>query len=327
VEVEEERVIVITSAGDAMRHLRALQRRSRDIKQATRIEFDGWPFIAVNVKGRRYHSSLPTPLMKALLDYQGALNRIYADTVYGMSAKSLDGEDRRATELMFVIKEGSSDSTAQGWQILNNLAEKLAGNMNSKHSLILLLGISLMIGGYLSFDRYLDHVDGAQKAEQAQLTERNRHALEMGLLRQYPELEKANEELSGATLGIVRAVPDASGVKVGVQKYKRSEIEAISETARTTTVPGTLSGHFVVKGLVNLDSRWLITLVGDDGETEIKTDLYKSEQAFKLMPILQDSFAKESPVFLELKVRKSGDKITQARIQSPEVAAAAIPRI
>jgi hypothetical protein len=315
-QVTEERVITIRSTADALKNLRAAQARQREIRQPVRIVFEGWPSVHVNVKGRRYQSSLPTPLMRALLEYQVAINRIYADVAYGGSARNLDDDDRATTELNFVIAKGSSDGIAEIWKIFNALGEKIANKMNSKDSIKVLLSIALMTVGYLAFENYHDHQAKGHAQENNLPGEMSNHALDPLLLRHHPEIDNANDELSNVTLGIVRAVPDASSVRIGKQKYKRADIEVITERARATSVPGRADGNYVVKGLVNLGVRWLITLTSSDEDIEIKTDLYKSESAIALMPILQESFNNESSVFLELKVRKIGEQITQARILS-----------
>lgn len=314
----EERVIFIRSAGDAQRHLRALQKRTREINQPTRIVFDGWPSVHFNVKGKRYKGSLPTPLMKSLYEYQLAINRIYANVAYrSLTAKSLDESDKRATELNFKIEEGSSDGLASAWKFLNDLGDKLVSGLTPKDKMKVLLGLALLVGGYTAMHETYSYLETTQTEISKQKVEDHRHELEMGLLRDHEQLDHANEELNEAILGIVRSVPDATSLKVGVKKYNRTQIEKINENARATTVKGRADGNYVVKGLWDNGARWVITLVSQDGETEFKTDLYKSEDAFALMPSLQQSFGSQTPLYLNVEVRRKGDQITQARLVSP----------
>jgi hypothetical protein len=313
----ETRQIVIRSAADAARHLRATARRTTEIQQRVEVRFDGWPSLHINVKGRRYHSSLTTPLMKAMLEYQVSLNRVYATSAYGASIRRLDDEDRAITELNFKISEGSSETEANLSAQLTNLADKLVDRLSPKQCVIVILSLALLAAGYFSFDKYLAYEESLQSTRAQAEVESHRYEVDMALIRENSELEEAYHEFGNAALSVIRSVPDATSVKIGSNKLNSQQIKAVNERSRVVSVSGRADGQYIVRALTDYADRWQITLIGEDG-AQIRTDLFKSEKAATLLPYLQTSFVEQRSMFVPLSVRRKGDQIVSARIEAPD---------
>ena len=96
----EDRDIVelkIESEEDAIRFIslaKAGVYKGKDVS----FEFAGWPNFDINIKGKRYNSTLPVGVMKGLVEYQGVLNRAYALISDSPSAKSLSETERKELE-------------------------------------------------------------------------------------------------------------------------------------------------------------------------------------------------------------------------------------
>lgn len=302
------RVVTIRSSGDALRHLRAARGRTREINQPVDIRFEGWPVFSVNVKGRRYKSTLPTSLLRALVEYQDAVNKVHAVTVYeSSSSRALTARDRQQLELVFKIEEGSTDGKADlaGW--LNTLAQGLTDKLSSRDLMITTLAIALIVSGYFG---YSAHLDNRTKA----LEESNRHELEMELVRNNADARVASDEFARAALNLVRQVPDATSVKVGKQKFDRADIEFLTERARGISVPKNIEGQFTIRSMKSLDGRWSLELVPEGSDISFKTDLFRAERAAESIADLSAAFAQEVPVYLSLSIRERDGVVTYSRI-------------
>lgn len=307
----EVQTVTIKSAEQAVAMLQAaLDGKFKD-DESILIRFEGWPKFAVNVKGERYSSTLPTQLMKALVDYQHSFNKFYAHSVYGRSAKSFTDEDRSFNELVFNVKEGSSDIWAQLSERFSGLAERMVDRMTGKQLVITVLGLALISAGYFGYKNYLDN-------DAATAQEKGRLELEKKLVDANDSARRASEEFAANAMDIVRSVSDAKSVDIGTQHFKKADIEAISQKSRQAWPRKRIDGNYKVVSLKKLKDRWTIQLVAEGSDQIIRTELFRAEKGAEAIQELSGAFANDKPLKLYIIAGVNGDQISQARILGTE---------
>lgn len=307
----EIQTVIIKSADEAVAMLQnALGGKFKD-DESILIRFDGWPTFAVNVKGDRYNSTLPTQLMKALVEYQQSFNKFYAYSVYGRSAKSFTDEDRFVNELVFNVKEGSSDVLAQLSERFSGLAERMVDRMTGRQLVITVLGLALISSGYFGYKNYLDH-------DAATAQEKGRIELEKKLVESSDSARRASEQFAQNAMDIVRSVSDAKSVDVGAHHFEKVDIEAISQKSRQAWPRKRIDGNYRVVSLKKLKDRWSVQLVAQDSDRMIRTDLYRAEKGTEAIQELSEAFASDNPLKLYIIAGVSGDYVSQARILGTE---------
>lgn len=112
------------------------------------LRFDGWPVFHVNVKGKDWHSSVPTRVMAPLLDVQREINRAYASIRYGTSnSRRLKHDERDELEVVVKVTEGSSSYDAELWKHFSAMAEAAVGRMSGTEIVVTVVTIAAIVGG------------------------------------------------------------------------------------------------------------------------------------------------------------------------------------
>ena len=150
-------LLTIKSEDDAW----ALLNRAIDgevFDEHTELHFDGWPVFEMTVRGREWHSSVPTRVMTPLLEVQRDLNRAFAEVRYGSpNLQKLKDEERDQLELVVKVKEGSSDFTAELAKQFTEMASIAFGRMDGSQAMITVLGLSIAVGGTFAYKAWLDY--------------------------------------------------------------------------------------------------------------------------------------------------------------------------
>ncbi|KPV94430.1 hypothetical protein AN214_03528 [Pseudoalteromonas sp. P1-9] len=258
-----------------------------------KLQFDGWPIIDINVKGERYKSSLPTGMMEGLINFQNELSRAYATVKYNTAnLQKLTNEDRSALELIFTIKEGSTDSKGNAHDWLNGIFDKIGvvlEGMTGKEKLALYSVIALSVAGYFTYSQYSDSQTkiALEKEQTKQMEVVSKAAKENPLTRLRDELEPEIRHLAGETgervirhidtgyTEVVRTVQDATAVSIGEKSYDKDDIKRIVSIKEPIKDVLEEKGSFTIEGIKkNLD--YLIVNVVNHSEDlafSIKVDL------------------------------------------------------
>ncbi|WP_426284960.1 hypothetical protein [Luteibacter sp. E-22] len=308
---KEVKTLEVTSADQAAELLRRALDGAFSADESVLIKFSDWPSFKLNVSGPRYHQTVPTQLMRALVEFQHVLNQIHAGNVYGSSSRAFTEEERFANELVFKVDEGSSDFWASLTENLNSIASKLVDKMTGKQLVVTVLGLALIASGYFGFKNLLDH-------NSQDVSEINRHQLEMRLLEENAASRHANDALTQNVLSIVKSVPDATHVSVGAQEFDRSDVEALNRKSRDSWNPQRVDAKYLVVGLRSLKDRWTIQLLDQTNDRQIRTDLFRGEKASAAIEEISQAFAKGEPLQLYIIARVRGDQISQATILGTE---------
>ena len=152
--MSEVREVIIRSEADAVAIVEQALAGELSDSDSFLIKFDGWPVFDLDIEGARYHSTVTTPLMKGLLEYQQVINRLFADSVYSKGARALSEEDRANLELTFEVAEGSSDISALLGNVFNKLGEKMIDKMTGRQLVFSVVGLALIAAGYFGHQNY-----------------------------------------------------------------------------------------------------------------------------------------------------------------------------
>lgn len=140
--------LYIRSEDDAWRALKYAIENGSDIPEDFDVVFQGWPTYDLNIKGRDWHSTVPTRVMGPLLEVQKDLHRAYTSICYGSgNLNRLTSEDREKLELVIEVKEGSSEYDADLWKQFGAIAQAAVGKMTGTEIIITVVSLGLIITG------------------------------------------------------------------------------------------------------------------------------------------------------------------------------------
>ena len=286
------------------------------------IKFDGWPKLDIDIEGERYHSSLPTGVLKALIDYQAGINRAYASIAYGKTAKSMTEEDRKEIELVFDVKEGSTDTETELWGALNSLGARAIERMTGKQLVTTILGAAFLA----SFTYASVHWMDTQAAIQA---DANKQQMVTQILHQNEHLAQLQVDMGKTAMSLVKGAYDANKITYGDVELSKPQIEAINQRGREATAVSRIDGPYEIVQLKRFEDKWRVVLYSER-TGQIQTDLFRGQNAAKCIEEISLAFAKHQPVELLVLGRYKAGAIqsanilgsTQSGLLEPEVAAA-----
>lgn len=140
--------LFIRNEDDAWRVLKYALDDGSNIPEDIDVIFEGWPTYDLNIKGKDWHSTVPTRVMAPLLEVQKDLHRAYTSICYSSgNLNRLTVEDREKLELVIEVKEGSSEYDADLWKQLGAIAEAAVGKMTGTEIIITVVSLGLIITG------------------------------------------------------------------------------------------------------------------------------------------------------------------------------------
>lgn len=306
-EMSEVREVIIRSESDALAVLEQALNGVLSEEDSYLIKFDGWPLFELDVEGVRYHSTVTTPLMKGLLEYQQVINRIFADSVYSKGARALTEEDRSALELTFSVAEGSSDIQAYLQETFNKLGEKMIDKMTGGQIVITVVGLALVAALYFGHQHQVDN-------QLALAVETNRSSLEARLVESNQKMAAALADTNQALIAIVKSTPDATKVTAGNAVFDRDQIVQLNQKEREVTTPSRIDGNYYVTSIKSAGDKWRLDVVKVGTEDAIKVDLFKGQHAANGIGEIMSSFIGETPIFLHALARVKDGKVISASI-------------
>lgn len=275
--------------------------------EVVELSFDNWPVFKLNVKGDRYDSTLPTSLMKSLIELQGHLNRVYAEVVYGKSAKSLTTEERSALEIVYKVEKGSSQVFADLSGFFSEMGKSAMEKMTGKQVVSVVAGVAAMFVAGGTYEAYLDN-STKTKAEQ------NRHELEMALVQNQPRLRSIQQEQRDTYTNLLKSVSDADNVTVGQTRISKSQIETITKQERQTSEVTRIDDSYLISSLKIKPDSYRIEIMRESDGVVIVTELFKGHLTIAEMEKITKAFMTEKPVNLKVVGRVRGNVIVGANI-------------
>jgi hypothetical protein len=297
--------LVIGSEEDAFHYL-MLASKGEFIGKEVSFEFNNWPRLDINIKGGRYKSTLPTGVMKGLIEYQGVINRTFALLGDHASAKSISESERQDLEIVFEVSEGSSDISSVIPDQLWAIAEQAMLTMSGTELVTTVLGVALIIG--------LTKLGLSKLKNNAELaSEKLKYDFAKEIVEQNVKLSQVNSDLNKAMLTVVKGAHDASFMRIGGITLDGAEIESLSKRKRSSTEKRRIDDLFLVKKLQTTDAKWKI-LFQHDKYGFIKVDLYKTQEADRVFDDIQNAFRNSKAVSLYMLGAFKGEALVSATI-------------
>jgi len=271
------------------------------------LNFDNWPTFEITVRGSRYDSTLTTSMMRTMVEMQRHLHRVYAEAVYGKTAKALSQEERDALELLFRVEEGSSGVKADLSEFFNNLAQNAVDKMTGRQIMVTVLGVAVVWGSASVYEGYLTSEEAHQK-------EQNRHELTMELAKQDPRVGGVNTEHQALMTDLLRAVSDADEVEVPGAILKKQDLADITRRERQISELQRIDGQYHITLLKQRQDRYRVEIVRTSDEATFNAELMKGHLTQREMTAITDSFLKEHAIHLNVVATVRGDAISSANI-------------
>jgi hypothetical protein len=278
---------VIESEEQAWEVLRDLVRGAISDDVAAAFELGDWASLSLNIKGRRYQSSVTPRLMQGLLTFHNNLSRTLALTQYGRAdGRTLNYDDQERLQLVFEISGGSTGIKAKV-----SRATRAEITVPPRLSLMMAIIVALAYCSGVAIKSYFDTKQSAHNVEmQRERTEQSRQETERlrllrdayEQLRQYQEKPEAIEDMArNSYMSILKSVPDAERVDVGGIRLNREQIERILDVDLTSdNFPRHLRGVFTVRGLRNAEpQKYYLHLERGDARIRASYDPTKIDAA------------------------------------------------
>lgn len=302
-------------------------------QEVQRIVFDGWPTTKFNVVGARYHSSLPAKMMEGLIDFQHEVEKTYAKLSYGVANRNkLTNADKDALEIVFKIKEGSTDAEGPNdswfnkiWDKLDLIFEDMTGLQKTAIlSVLVIAGTTMYVAPQV--------IDSNEKVALAELelekekVDADKDNLVVGALRdivlakskeETPEQSKAIlDHFDEGYKSVIRSVQDANKMEIGGTVYSNQEIIDISAKPDVVTDVEEVESEVHIDSIKKNSDYMLLGVTTTDGilTFNIKVDtsfLPDSEREW-----LHDSFRDGRKTTLKYQVKLKNGDISEARLIS-----------
>lgn len=278
------------------------------------LSFEGWPKMELRIRGERYHSTITPSMMRALLELQTELNRVYAETIYGKSIRELTPEERKSLEIVYKVEDGCTKIETDLGRFLLHLADAGVEKMTGGEIVITILGVALIFAGASSFRSHGRHKEKVLEEERKAQAERNRHELEMQMIAANKNLGHVKSGLEQSFTGVLRSVQDADSISSGDVTLTKSQVEDIIRPERNATRVVRMDGDYTVTSMKRRDDQYTFELVSAENGDVVTASAYHDKLASGEVESMADSFSKDAPIALRI-----GAKINDTRIVSASV--------
>jgi hypothetical protein len=270
--------------------------------------------LRIEVEGGNYHSSVTGNLSRGLWELQQEVYRAAARSLYGIaSIRKLSKEDLEAYNLVFDVKDGSSDIVADIKEILGHLKDGI-NSMSEMKRLILYIGVAVIVTSGVGYAyvkaRDIDAQKDVQLAEQT--------TAQMEVVRKaaqiQPDLLRWRDAAEAGARSVTKGASDATSIRIGREVASREEIQEINRRA-----PRTPSGTEIIED----EFRVIVT---KDTDSQIR-NVHLSRAGLELVAIMDESQFEEEqlnefwdavryrkPITLSVAVKTAGETYKNAVI-------------
>lgn len=232
--------------------------RGFDDDKSYEIVFGDWLQFYFKVEGERYQSTLPASALKALAQYQAAINSFYSALVYSKTTQSLTDDDKKDLELIFHFTQGSSVAKAGLGDVVERLGLKAIEKMNGNQLVVTVIGLALLAGAYAGYSNYLD-AETTQHQTEAHLQ------VVQAAIDANARLSSLNADIAAAAVGMAKSVSDADHIEIGSLSLSADEIPGYIKRERTRRQHSRIDGPYRVTRIAETDTGYRVTLEDEDG--------------------------------------------------------------
>lgn len=229
-----------------------------DDSKSYELHFGDWLKFALEVNGERYSSTLPASSLKAISQYQAAINSFYALLAYGKTAQSLTDEDKKELELIFQFSKGSTKADADLTETITTLSMAAIEKMDGNQLVITIVVVALIAAVYFGYTTYLTNV-----------TDRHKTDANMDIVRaaiqENASLAKLNADIASAAVGLAKSVSDAESLRMGDLVLNGRDIDGYIKPERGKLSHKRIDGDYRAIRIAEVDDGYRVGLEGVDG--------------------------------------------------------------
>jgi len=281
--------ITIRSEEDAWNHLNRAYYGEYEGRSIV-FSFDGWPNFNLEVEGDRYHSTLPSSLLKSLSNYQALIGRLYSSVAYNKSGKGLTDQDREDLELVFQIKDGCTHADANMSEAAARIGEKAVERMTGKELVYTTLGLAMIASlawiGHSAVGGYFDSkAASANERVINDILKTNEFAL---------ATQRATSEFA---MNLLKSVDDADHVQLGNGSFRNEDIRALTQKPKVPNAKLRIDGAYEITQLRRFEDKWKITIYSPMIGA-MHAELFKGQSAASCMEEITHAFLNQEAVVL-----------------------------
>lgn len=311
--------ITLSTAEEALAHLQALE----DGARPEEIQFGGeLQWVHIRVDGERYHATVPGELARGLWQFQEAIYSAAAFALTGIGdIRKLTAEQRAALELVFEVKNGSTDL----WAALSGFLEKLGegfANMDPLTKSRVIIVVALIVAAGYGFGKGVD-VFGEVRKEDIKahqvvaLEEQQTKQMEVfaKALVENRAAQKFDEAVTEGTKAIARSAPDATQINVGRTKLDAEKIQELNKRApRVATVPDVLDLKFRIFKVDVREPGVAKYVLAGEGTGEFVATINEANFSQVELAKVLEAVQKREEIRLEVLIARSKGEIRSAQI-------------
>ncbi|ONN64798.1 hypothetical protein [Herbaspirillum sp. VT-16-41] len=276
--------VLLSTVGEALEFLSQVE--NHEDVDLNEIQFGGsLATLSINVRGNRYHSTIPSELARAMWELQSELYRAVALALYGIdSARRLTDEEKRRVELVFKVEEGSSDLKASLTELIKALAQGIT-TMDSRHKAITVIATVLVLAtGYGA----VSAIENDSSVKKDQIKVEHDLSIEREKTKQFelianaargnPVVSRFSQATEEGARSIIKGAPDADSIKVGAVKFDGAEIqEANQRNPRERSYAEMIKGEFVIVRIEKKDSAVTKVVVANSAYPEFSVSIFDED--------------------------------------------------
>ncbi|AZI13574.1 hypothetical protein ACU6T4_11260 [Avibacterium paragallinarum] len=295
------------------------------------IEFNGYPNLFFNVKGSTYSSTLTTPLLNALSELILEIQKSYCLIKYETSnLQRLTLEDRKNIDIIFKIKEGSSEGESDNTQIANGIFSVIKDGMvgmNGWQKLAVLVTFLGIIGG-LGY-KWLDNQAIEQATSAATinnaitaLSDTNKQAFELlkerGKTEISNEIELHSEQAQAQFFKEVAKDPNAEQATLNQITADRTLLDDYKKRTSKHRTKTPKVDWFMIKGIELYAPQYIetdidVSVIRESDDTEFTLSTSLTLMSDEELSALKDALGTNNLVKIAYEELKENGKITKSQ--------------
>ena len=169
--------------------------------------------INIKIVGRSYNGSFPASFAQSLVEIQENFYRAVSLALFGEeNLKRLNSSHRNDYQLIFTIKDGSTEVESNFKKSLINLFTTAMSDMSPLHKLILLIALAFIASGTFVTSKYLDLCASSSKD-----TEQTKRINQI--------IDKLTENNEKNVIAILKGIKDADKAIINKVEYSKTDIQ------------------------------------------------------------------------------------------------------
>jgi hypothetical protein len=305
--------LIIDNEVTALDQLREALEGSYD-SSVIELDFQSWPIFKFRVKGDRYNSTLTAPMMRSLLEIQTQLNNVYAEVVYGKSARNLTADERASLEIIFKVEQGSTDLSGDLSGFFTELGKNAMDKLSGGQVVGMVVGVAAIFGTYSIADTYLLNQVETQKLEATAVADKARADITRDLIKKFPSIGEMQKSISAAQLNLLKSVDDADFVELNSKHISKETLAEINKKERKLKDIVRKDASYKVASLKHKDDYYFVELQNTLGGKGFTAKLFKGHLNMAEMDQILKAFTLDTPIQLNVVARVRDDVISSGTI-------------